>query len=103
MLQLAQLQRFGLLFRLRVEGADAFQHLAHQGTLGRIRKALSDVPLRERGQTQLQRIGGQRAGMVDQVAHDGVAGRGQETAPAHFEMLDRLLVAASGVGPGAGL
>ncbi|MNG29769.1 hypothetical protein D3C84_1152570 [compost metagenome] len=41
--------------------------------------------------------------MVDQVAHDGVAGGGQETAPTHLEVLDRLLVAAPGIRPGARL
>ncbi|MNG16424.1 hypothetical protein D3C84_1003390 [compost metagenome] len=86
-----------------MQGADALQHLAHQGRLGRIGKALTDMPLGQSRQAQLQGAAGQGAGVIDQVAHDGVAGRRQKATPAHLEVLDGLLVAAPGVGPGAGL
>jgi len=86
-----------------MQGTDALQYLANQRGLGRIREALADMPLRQSCQTQLQGVAGQRSGVIDQVAHDGIAGRRQKAAPRHLKVLERLLVATPSVGTGTGL
>ncbi|MEK2677034.1 hypothetical protein AAAC10_17225 [Pseudomonas aeruginosa] len=103
LLQFAQLQRFGLLLRLRVQGTNALEDLTNQRGLGRIREALADMPLRQGRQAQLEGVAGQRGGVIDQVTHDGIAGRRQKAAPGDLEVLERLPVAAPGVGAGTGL
>ncbi|MNN38240.1 hypothetical protein D3C81_1522250 [compost metagenome] len=85
-----------------MQGADALEHLAHHRRLGRIGEALADMPLRQCGKTQAQRVLRQLAGVIHQIAHDGIAGGRQEAAPAHFEMLDGRAIAAPGVLPRTG-
>lgn len=99
LLQVLQLQRRSLLRLRRMQCADAFEHLTHCGCLGRIRKTLGDMPLSQGGQALFERAEAQRVGVFHQVAHDVVAGGGQEAAPRHFEVLDGRLVAAAGVFP----
>lgn len=48
LLQIVQLQRFGLFFLRRMQCANAFEHFAHHWGLGRIGKTLTVVPLRQR-------------------------------------------------------
>ncbi|MCY1535389.1 hypothetical protein D9M68_707900 [compost metagenome] len=62
--QFAQLQRLGLFLRLRVQGADALQHLPYQRRLCWVGKALADVPLRQSSQAQLQRAARQGASVI---------------------------------------
>ncbi|MDF5900245.1 hypothetical protein P4154_30195 [Pseudomonas aeruginosa] len=64
---------------------------------------MADVPLRQCRQAQLESVTGQHGGVIDQVAHDGIAGCRQKAAPGHFEVLERLLVAAPRASAGAGL
>ncbi|MNZ92616.1 hypothetical protein D3C78_1116450 [compost metagenome] len=103
LLQLAQLQRRGLLFPRRVQGADALQRLAYHRRLGRIGEALAIVPLGQRRQAQLEGVQRQLAGMAGQVARHALAGRRQEAAPLHLEVLDGGAIAAPGVVARGGL
>ncbi|MCY1298066.1 hypothetical protein D9M70_475300 [compost metagenome] len=103
LLQMLQLQRRGLLGLVRVQGANAFQHLAHGGGLGGVGETLGDMPLCESGEALFQRVEAQRVGVVHQVADDGVAGGRQDATPGHLEVFDGGLIATAGVFPRTGL
>ncbi len=92
-----KLQRLSLFFLRRMQGANAFEDFAHHRRLGRISKALAVVPLRQRRQTQLQRVDRQLTGMRHQITRHAIAGGWQEPAPTHFKMLNGCPIAAPGV------
>lgn len=103
LLQMLELQGFGLFFLGRVQGADALEHLAHHRRLGRIGKTLAGVPLRQRREPQFQRIDREHPGIGHQVSRHAVAGGGQEAAPTHLKVLDGSAIAATGVIAGGGV
>ncbi len=69
----------GLLDLGGMHNADALDHLAHVRRLGRVWESLGDVPLRQRGQTLLERADRMLVGVFSQVANDAVACSGQVT------------------------
>ncbi|MCY1563068.1 hypothetical protein D9M68_1005510 [compost metagenome] len=93
------MQRCRLLDLDRVQGADAFEDLAHHGRLGRVGKALTDMPLGQSSEALFERVEAKAVGVVNQVADDAVAGGWQKTAPAHLEVFNGGLVTAPGVFP----
>ncbi|MGN8248213.1 hypothetical protein [Pseudomonas sp. SMV7] len=101
-LQVLQQQRRGLPRRVRVQGADAAQHLAYQRGLGRVGEALGKVPLAECGEPLAQGADGVLAGVVGQIAGDALGRGREEAAPVAFEVRDGGLVAAPGVVTGGG-
>ncbi|MNH07132.1 hypothetical protein D3C79_665170 [compost metagenome] len=102
-LQMLYQQRRCLLRFARVERADALQQLAHHRRLGRVGKALADMPLPERCQALLEGADRVGLGVVGEVAGDAVCCRRQKASPAHFEVLNGGLITAPGVLPGGGL
>ncbi|MNJ42133.1 hypothetical protein D3C77_370870 [compost metagenome] len=97
-LQRCRLPRFG-----RMQGANAFEDLTYDRRLGRVGKALADMPLAKRGQTLLQGADRVGIGVISQVAGDTVGGGREKAAPAHFEVMYRCLIAAPGIVAGGRL
>lgn len=79
-----------------VQGLDAAEHLPHVRCLGRIGKALTQVPLGQSGEIRAQGRAGQGLDVIRQVTGNRLTGRGQEAIPGFLEMRERLLIAALG-------
>ncbi|MCY1430282.1 hypothetical protein D9M71_462260 [compost metagenome] len=94
--QLGQLQRLRLPLQPGMQGLDAAEHLAHVRRLGRIGKALIQVPLGQRGEVRPQGRAGQGLGVIRQITGNRLTAGGQEATPGVLEMGERLLIAALG-------
>lgn len=86
-----------------MQRTDALDDLANQWGFGRIREALADMPMRQGRQAQLEGVAGQRGSVIDQVAHDGIAGRRQKSAPGDFERSSACWYLRRVLARGAGL
>ncbi|WP_223937976.1 hypothetical protein [Chromobacterium violaceum] len=89
------LQRLGWLSLCGMQSPNALERLAHDGCLGRIWKALFDMPLRNGGKTLLESGDGQGGGVIGEVTGDAVSRRRQKPAPFLLEMANRRSVAAA--------
>lgn len=85
------------LFCNRVNGANAFENLAHQGCLGRVCKTMVDVPARERGEPLTEGADRQRGRVVSQVTGGCISGRWQQAFPLHLEMANGCGIASTRV------
>ena len=83
------------LFCNRVNGADAFENLTHQGCLGRVCKTMVDVPTRQCCESLAKGADRQRGRMVGQVTGGRISGRWQQAFPLHLEMANGCGVAAA--------
>ena len=83
------------LFCNRVEGADAFENLTHQGRLGRVCKTMVDVPAGQCGKPLAKGADRQRGRMVGQVTGGRISGSWQQAFPLHLEMANGCGVASA--------
>ena len=74
------------LFCNRVNGADAFENLTHQGCLGRVCKTMVDVPSRQCCESLAKGADRQRGRVIGQVTGGRICGRWQQAFPLHLEM-----------------
>ncbi|MCQ4295391.1 hypothetical protein NAU58_07370 [Pseudomonas stutzeri] len=86
-----------------MQGTNALEYLTDNWGFGGVGEALAAVPLSERCQALLEGVDRQLISVIDQVAHDAVAGGRQEPTPGHFEVLYGRLITAPGVLPGTSL
>ncbi|MNH33208.1 hypothetical protein D3C79_937070 [compost metagenome] len=82
---------------------DALQQLPDLGSFGGVGEAVALVPIRQRSQALLQRAQRQLVGVLRDIAHNGLSGGGQETAPGDFVVGEGGCIALRRVLPNARL